>query len=136
MTIDWDSFDRVTFGEPGGSGRGYGAFQPLGELTGTVIDEHGERHTGQIVFDLDESEGWEMLNGDINGIEFDIPFSMVVSVEPLRGDRARVELVSGEVLTLEDTADVSEDNAGVLVLHDRQSTYIPWDEVERIEFGR
>jgi hypothetical protein len=135
VTIDWDTFDKVTFGEPGGSGRGYNSFLPLGELTGVVIDEDGERHTGQIVFDLDESEAWEMLNGHINGVEFDIPFEMVVSVEPLRGGRARVELTSGETLTLEDTADVSEDNAGILVLYDRQSTYIPWDEVERIEFG-
>jgi hypothetical protein len=43
--------------------------------------------------------------------------------------------VSGEILTLEDTADVGEDNAGVLVLHDRRSTYIAWEDVERIEFG-
>ena len=135
VTIDWDSFDRVTFSEPGASGRGYSSFAPLGELTGTVFDEDGEQHTGQIVFDLDESEGWEMLNGNINGIEFDIPFNMVVSVEPLRGGRARVELVSGEVLTLEDTADVGDENAGILVLHDRRSTYIYWDDVERIEFG-
>jgi hypothetical protein len=135
VTIDWDSFDRVTFSEPGSSGRGYDSFEPLGELTGTVFDEDGEQHTGQIVFDLDESEGWEMLNGNINGVEFDIPFHMVVSVEPLRGGRARVELASGEVLTLEDSADVSEDNAGILVLRDRRSTYIAWQDVERIEFG-
>jgi hypothetical protein len=135
VTIDWDSFDKVTFSEPGSSGRGYDNFVPLGELSGTVIDEDGERFSGQIVFDVDESEAWEMLNGHINGIEFDIPFSQVVSVEPLRGGRARVELLSGESLTLEDTADVSEENAGVLVLHDRTSTYVSWDEIERIEFN-
>jgi hypothetical protein len=136
VTIDWDSFDRITFSEPGGSGRGYNTFAPLGQLSGTVFDEDGEQHVGQIVFDLDEAEGWEMLNGHINGIEFDIPFNMVLSVEPMRGGRARVELVSGEVLTLEDTADVGDENAGILVLHDRNSTYIDWDDVERIEFGR
>ena len=43
--------------------------------------------------------------------------------------------MSGEVLTLEDTADVGDENAGILVLHDRRSTYIYWDDVERIEFG-
>jgi len=135
VTIDWDSFDKVTFNDPGSSGRGYDTFAPLGELFGTVFDEDGEQHTGQIIFDLDEAEGWEMLNGHINGIEFDIPFEMVLSVEPLRGGRARVELVTGEVLTLEDAADVSESNAGILVLHDRRSTYIAWEDVEKIEFG-
>jgi len=135
VTIDWDSFDKVTFDDPGSSGRSYADFGVLGDLAGTVIDEDGERHTGRLVFDMDESEGWEMLNGDINGIDFDIPFSLVASIEPMRGGRCLVVLTTGETLTLENSQDVGENNAGVLVFVGRDPMYISWEDVDRIEFS-
>lgn len=136
VTVDWDSFNKVTFRDPGHTGNSYDDYAPLGELSGTVIHEDGERYSGQIVFDMDENEGWEILDGEIDGIEFDIPFYRVAAVEPLRGGRSVVELFNGERLTLENTADVDESNAGVLVLNGRRSTYISWDEIERVEFER
>ncbi len=135
VTIDWDSFDKVTFDDPGSSGRSYADFGVRGDLAGTVIDQDGERHTGRLVFDLDESEGWEMLNGDIDGIDFDIPFSLVASIEPMRGGRCLVVLTTGETLTLENSQDVGENNSGVLVFVNRDPLYIPWADVDRIEFS-
>lgn len=134
-TVSWDAFDRVTFSDPPNSGRSYNDFPALGELAGTVTDMDGREYTGRIVFDLDEAEGWEMMNGEMDGITFDIPMARVRSVEPQRRGFSRIELDSGETLELEESHDVGDDNSGVLIFDDgRDPTYIPWEEVERIDF--
>lgn len=135
VTVDWGSFDQVTFSDPPNSGRAFADYAPLGELNGTVIDVDGERYTGRLVFDLDESEGWEMLNGSLDQITFDIPFARVISIEPMRRGFSRIVLDSGETLTLEESHDVGEDNSGMLVFDGRNPTYIAWRDVERIEFN-
>lgn len=135
VTVAWRAFERVTFTEARGSGRGLSDYPPLGELAGTVIDVEGGRHAGRIVFDLDEAEGWEMLNGDVGDVSFDIPFARVAALERVRGGATRVVLTNGETLTLAGTHDVGPDNSGVLVFADRDPTYLPWRAVERIELG-
>lgn len=136
VTVHWQSFERITFSDPPGSGRGFGDYAPLGELSGTVIDMDGARRSGRIVFDLDESEGWEMLNGDLDGDNFDIPFVNVASVEPMRGGVTRVTLRSGETLILEGTQDVGSGNSGILVFDGDDPSYVAWRDVDRIEFAR
>lgn len=134
-TVSWDAFDRIEFSNPPNSGRGYDDFPTLGELSGTVTDMDGREYTGRIVFDLDEAEGWEMMNGEMDGIEFNIPMARVRSVEPMRRGFSRVILDSGETLTLEESHDVGEDNSGVLIFDGgRDPTYIRWEDVERIDF--
>ena len=86
--------------------------------------------------DLDEGEGWEMLDGELGQISFAIPLADVASVEPLR-DETLVVLTSGETLTLAGTHDVSDDNSGVLVFEGgEEPTYVTWSDIERIDFNR
>jgi len=139
LTIAWSEFDQVTFSDPQGSGRSYDSFKPVGELIATVTESSGDTHHGRIIFDLDESENWEMLNGSFHDIAFDIPFSMIKSIEPLRYDECKVTLHNGEELRLEDSQDVSERNDGILVIADEDDDdpiYIEWDDVELIEFSK
>jgi hypothetical protein len=76
-----------------------------------------------------------MLNGSRDGIEYYIPFAMVRSVEPQRGDASKVVLRNGEELVLEDGQDVAERNAGVLVIRDDgRESYFQWREIRRIRF--
>jgi hypothetical protein len=135
VLISWDAFERVDF-SPAGSGPGYGAFPPGKRLTGTVTTADGRKLTGRIVYDLDESETTEMLDGQRRDVEYSIPFALVASVVPRR-ESARVHLRSGEELLLEETTDVSEDNAGVLVFEagKERPTYVVWEDVERIDFS-
>ncbi|MEM7417165.1 MAG: hypothetical protein AAF389_16785 [Gemmatimonadota bacterium] len=135
LTVEWGSFDRVTFTDPGTSGPSYSDFRALGDLHGTVMTEGGEQLTGRIAYDLDEGEGWEMLNGDLGQISFDIPMANVAAVEPF-GNETQVELTSGEVLVLDGTHDVSDDNSGVLVWEGDDPTYVAWREIQRIVFDR
>ncbi len=137
VTVPWDEFDAVTFDDLG-SGRPYTDYPALGRLEGTVTDRDGESYTGYIVFDLDESEGWEMFNGDYHDMEYDIPFANIKSIEPLGHDDVRLVLYSGEELELEDSQDASDSNDGILILDERgrDPQYLPWEEVDKIEFER
>jgi hypothetical protein len=133
--VSWDAFERVDF-TPGGSGPGFGDFPPGQRIAGTLTTTEGRKLTGYIVYDLDESETTEMLDGHRHDIEYSIPFALVAAVVP-RDDSTRVTLRGGEELVLEDTTDVTADNAGMLVFEPgrERPTYVSWDDVERIDFA-
>jgi hypothetical protein len=135
VLISWDAFERVDFTN-GGSGPAYGDFAPGERLAGTVTTSDGRKITGRLVYDLDESETTEMLDGERHDISYSIPFALVAAIVP-RGESSRVTLRSGEELVLEATTDVSDDNAGVLVFEGgrERPTYVPWDEVDRVAFA-
>ncbi len=136
VTVSWGAFEILTFADPPGSGRGFDEYKDQGELKGTVTDDSGDQFRGRIVFDLDEAEGWEILNGSYRDVEFDIPFNRIESIEPLDSDESVIVLKNGEKLTLEDSQDVTDRNDGVLVFtdKDRDPQYLEWDEVEMIQF--
>lgn len=137
VLVSWDAFERAEFSDPPGSGPAYDTFAAGKPLRGTVTTRGGRRLAGRLVFDLDEEGSIELLNGERRGIEYSIPFAMVASVTPTGSDRSRIELTNGEVLELEGGADVGKGNAGILVLAaGERPAYVPWDEVERIVFGR
>ena len=104
-------------------------------LRATVYGTDGRKLQGEIAFDLDETRTWEFLDGELDDVEYHIPFSMVKEVRPIGRRRSEVTLVNGQKLTLEGQTDVDESNAGVALIgrHD-ESAYLPWDEVERIVF--
>jgi hypothetical protein len=134
VLVNWDAFDRVDF-HPAGSGPSYGDFPAGGPIEGTVTVAGGRKLSGRIVYDLDESETTEMLDGKRDDIEYSLPFSLVASVVP-RGDSSLVTLRSGELIELDDTTDVSDDNGGLLVFTagNERPTYVGWEDVERIDF--
>ena len=136
VVIYWDEFDRLDFEDRKDSGRGYGDYEGQKPLSGTVVGKDGEKHRGRIVFDLDESENWEMLNGNWRDAEYNIPFSLVARIEPGR-DESRVLLRGGEELWLEDSQDVTENNDGLLIFDqgDADPLYLRWQQIESIEFG-
>jgi len=135
VEIPWEAFERVEFVEVDRTGRAYDDFAPGGQLKGRLVDYEDRTHAGDLVFDLDEARSWEILNGNLGDVEFMIPFGMIRSVEPTRGEASKVVLKSGETLTLRESQDVSESNDGVVVVReDGRNTYRPWDEIKRVEF--
>lgn len=134
VLVEWRAFQRVDFGN-GGSGPRYTDYRNGAKLTGMVTTTDGRKLVGRLVYDLDESETTEMLDGERRDVSYSIPFALVAAVVP-RSDSARVILRSGEELQLEDSTDVSDDNAGMLVFEPNRPkpTYVPWDEVERVDF--
>jgi hypothetical protein len=142
VLISWDAFEHVDFSR-GSTGPAYDDFSPGQPLRGSVITRSGRRLTGQLVYDLDESETIETLDAPSQGVDYTILFGLVASIAPNggeeRGDpRARVILHSGEVLQLERAGDLGDGNGGMLVFFDarRPPEYVPWSDVERIDFDR
>jgi hypothetical protein len=135
VKIPWDEFRSVEFRGGQGTGRAYVDYRRGAPLRGAVTDVEGKTWKGRVVFDLDETESWEMLNGNRNGIEYDVPFEMVRSIEPRNSDSTTVMLRDGNELRLEESQDVTEANSGVLVFPDGGGSerYVPWDQVQRIE---
>jgi hypothetical protein len=137
VRVSWEAFRRVDFRESAAAaaGRRYADYQPSRSLKGTVTDRSGKRWQGKIVFDLDESETWEMLDGARRGIEYSVPFEQVSALEPLNDKTTRVTLRNGQKLELGKTQDVSENNAGVLVLQSGAAPehYLTWASVARID---
>lgn len=136
VLVSWSAFERVDF-EEGGSGPGYDTFPPAGPLQGVVTTRSGATHKGRIVYDVDEANGWETLDGETSGLSYSIPFSMVASVVRSGSSRSRVTLRgSTEELRLGESADVTDENAGVFVLQGDGKTYVPWEDVKRIDLDR
>ncbi|RMH15897.1 MAG: hypothetical protein D6696_19495 [Acidobacteria bacterium] len=137
VELSWSAFVRLELSDERSCGPPYQDFEPGTHLRGTVTTR-GKQLRGRLVYDVDESETWEFLNGEHDdGIEFDVPFALIRSITPIRDAASRVELISGASLELSGTTDVGGDNAGVLVIAGGEAgttTYVPWDDVDRIDF--
>ncbi len=144
VLVSWAAFERLDFGDVGGSGPAYEDFPPGLPLSGAVTTRRGSRLAGRLVFDLDESETTETLDAPAGGVDYTIPFGLVSSVVlPDRegcspGRHASVTLHGGETLQLECAGDLGEGNAGMLVFTDggESAEYVAWVDVERIDLDR
>ncbi len=134
IEVCWDGFVEVIYEDKDDSGPDYKSYKPMGKLTGTVKTIQGDRFRGEIVYDLDETEGFEILNGKLEDMEFNIPFRNIAKIEPKGRYSSIVKLKNGETLRLDDSQDVSSKNDGILVFNDEGYEYIEWEDVELIEF--
>lgn len=135
VEIAWDVFDRADIEVAEDSGKGYDAYAPLGAIRARVTTTGGQTSEGEIAFDLDETEQWEMLNGDQDDVQYSIPFARVKEIRRLGSRRAEVTLDNGEKLRLEGQTDTGDGNAGIALLGKRgDDAYIAWDDVEKVEF--
>ena len=142
VLVSWDAFERIDF-SAGGSGPAYHDFPPGRPLTGSVTTRGGRRLTGRLIYDLDESETTETLDAPSHGVDYTIPFGLIVSITPVgqeeRGARrAKVTLHDGEELLLDRAGDLGAGNAGMLIFVDgrERPEYVQWSDVEQIDFDR
>jgi hypothetical protein len=143
VLVSWGAFERLDFSAAGNTGPAYTDFPQGRALTGTVTTRAGQRLTGRLVYDLDESETTETLDAPSQGVDYTIPFGLVASIslaggEDPDGPRASVRLHSGEALQLERAGDLGAGNAGMLVFVEgrERGEYVPWPEIVRIDFER
>ena len=137
VLVSWDAFERVDFAaDLADSGPAYGDFAPGEPLRGKVTREDGVTLSGRIVFDLDEEETTELLNGSWDDVEYHIPFALIAGIVPQDSDSSRIQLRGAGELRLEDQVDVGEGNAGLLVFTSGagRPTYVEWEDVKRIDF--
>ncbi len=137
VKFSWDAFRRVTFETPKNTGPSFNDFGVPKLLSGTVSRLDGNDVSGTIVFDIDETIDFEIIEGEENDIEYLIPLKNVKKITPKNYDYSQVELVSGQTLLLGDGRDVSGRNAGVLVFtkDKKDPVYISWRRVNQITFN-
>jgi len=136
VTIDWDDFDRIDFEEPEAPVT-YDNLDGGRPIEGTVHTQDGTSYTGRIRWDDDEEYTWELLDGELHGIEIDVEFGHIASIRRQGCCSALVTLADGTELRLSDTNDVDEDNKGIFVLQDDgEEIEISWEEFDRLEMRR
>jgi hypothetical protein len=133
VELDYENVKRVEFDEAPAS-EPYGEFDGGRELAGTVQLRRGGPVSGRIVWDRDESNTWELLNGEDGHVGYNIPFTNVRSIKPLGSDASEVVLTDGRTLRLSGS-NVDADNKGLIVTkEDGTSVELGWDEIRSVEF--
>ncbi len=134
VDIPWRDFEKVTFEENfKKSGPAYSSFKNIKKLSGTVTTTKGDLKGG-IIYDLDETYDYEVLNGRDDDLEYVIPFANIKEIAPRSYRYSVVTLRDGSELRLERSQDVNEDNTGLLVFDGKDPVYVAWREVENIKF--
>lgn len=134
VRMDWDQFKSVRFFDPPRDAA-YEQFDRQWRLNGTVHTEDGESFAGTIRWDNDEEWSWEMLDGDYEGIEFDVEFGLIRTITKASSRSVEVTLLDGRTFTLRNSNDVNDGNKGIFIYTaDGEVVLIDWDEFERVEF--
>jgi hypothetical protein len=136
VTIDWDEFDRCEFLEGGENFlKNYDEFDGGCPLYGIVYDEDGESYEGYIRWDDDETESWELLNGEYRDQQVDVEFSQIESIEKESFHGAKVTLKNGNSFKLTDSNDVNDENRGIFVTTKKgEEVELDWDDFEKVVF--
>ncbi len=139
VLVPWHAVERLDL-NTGGSGPGYDDYPPGRPLAGSVTTRSGDRFVGRLVYDLDESETTEALDAPAAGLDYSIPFELIVSIAPPppRDCTFRpvvLTLRSTEELHLDCAGDLDPGNGGMLILFDdgERSEYVPWPEVVLVD---
>jgi hypothetical protein len=132
--VDWDELESVRFHRPG-SQPGYGAFDGGSVLRGVVVTEMGEELSGEIAWDNDEESSWEMLNGDVDGVELHVEFGRIARIEKSRHG-ALVELRDGRTFLLSGSNDVDGGNRGITIRSGGGAHEVEWKAFRELRLTR
>lgn len=136
VQVDWDEFESVTFLPiPAGLQPTYSQFDGGKRLHGTATTSDGKSWTGPIAWDNDEKFAWEYLNGEQNGLKYNVEFANIAKIERHSGRSARVTLRDGSVLSLRGSNDVDDENKGIFVETGKdEAKEVDWDDFASIVF--
>ncbi len=133
VKLDWRDFDMVEFHGTDDE-VATANFDGGRVLRGTVRTVDGDVHAGEIIWDMDEQYTWEMLNGDVEGLEFHVEFGNVTSIEKTRRG-ALVTLKDGRSFELTDSNDVDHGHKGVLIRTDGRDYEVDWRDFAEVSFS-
>ncbi len=136
ITLDWKHFLSLELlNYPASLNNCYNQFPPNERLSGKIYTTKNETLDGVIIYDLDEAMTSEILDGNNDYLEFEIPFRNIKKIIPKSYNYCLVELKSGEKLYLGEETDVSEKNDGFLIFTENDKYhYLQWKDIQWIEF--
>jgi hypothetical protein len=134
VEIDWDDVERIDFAKPKASPR-YDAFDGGRRLSGTLHGRDGKTWQGEIVWDRDESYTYDVLDGEIGDLEYEVPFANIRTIKRKSSLSSEIILRGGLSLELSGTNDVNDDNRGIIVLlADGTRKELDWEDLDRVDF--
>jgi hypothetical protein len=138
VTVEWEDFDRCDFLEGGEEFlKTYDEFDGGYQLYGIVYDEDGESYEGYIRWDDDETQSWEILDGEYRGIEVDVEFAQIESIERRSSNAAEITLRNGSSFKLEDSNDVNDENRGIFITtEDGKEIELDWYDFDKVVFKK
>lgn len=136
VRVSWSSFDEVVFLDY--DARSIDAdFPEIYSITGKVYTRDGDLFSGSIRWDNDESESWELINGEMEDIEFDIELGHIRSIQRLSSRSSEITLHDGRVFELRGSNDVNDENDGIYIIEDTGEEYrINWRDFEKVVFNK
>lgn len=136
VEVEWSDFEEVRFSEISKVPT-LDHFNYSGPLYGVVFTRDDEEFEGEIVWDDDEASGWEILDGTMDDLTFDIEFGKIRSIERSSSRSAAVTLFDGRTFDLRGSNDVDDDNDGIFIYDaDGNETRISWRDFDRIVFDK
>ncbi|WP_298734251.1 hypothetical protein [uncultured Chitinophaga sp.] len=135
VLVEWKAFRSFTPQPPPSGGVSYDDYPVPDRLYASVQTTDNRRYEGPCVFDLDEDWNMELLDGNQDGLYYQIPFYYISRIRPFRQHYSQVTLKDNSTLLLGSANDVSEKNWGLIIwLPDKKYQYIPWSQVKEISF--
>lgn len=129
VELDWRDLDAIEF-RPAPTA----VTAEARRLYGTVEDQWGRRYTGYISWDLDEILTSDILDGDEDGRDREIPFHSIAAIEQ-DWPGSRVILTNGEELELSGSNDVDDGHRGVQISDPALGMVeVEWDEFSSVRF--
>lgn len=151
VRVDWGDFVTVRFSETEAIAA-RSDFDGGRPLRGTLRTRSGETFAGTLEWDLDEARSWEVLDGEYEGVTFQIEFGKIaairrsgrgagmvavkngVAVLTSGGEDTLVELTDGRTFVLSGSNDVNGGNEGILV-QDGDTVYnVGWNDFAEVRF--
>jgi len=129
IELRWRDLDQIRFASAPNQRPSAGT-----RLYGTVEDIYGDRYTGYISWDLDEILTDDILDGEEDGRDREIPFQRIAAIEKDLG-RSRVILTDGQEMILSGSNDVDDGNRGIQISDPGLGQVeVEWDEFEAVRF--
>ncbi len=136
VTVEWDEFEKVIF-KPAPDIISYDMYTGGRQLKGTVTTVDGDKFTGQIVWDDDERETWEILDGEYRNAEFDIFFGNIATITRDTRTGSTVTLLDGRKFRLRGSNDVDDDNKGIIITTSgNNEEELDWVDVASVNFDK
>lgn len=135
VVIEWKAFRSLTLQPLPATGLAYADYPRPARIHAAIRTTDNSTYEGNCVFDLDEEWDVEMLEGNREGLYYQIPFHYISRITPYGDHYSKVELKTRKTLQLGWANDVSNKNWGIVVwLADKKYRYIPWNKVREISF--
>jgi len=136
VKISWREFKSVAFIKPNFRSPCYADFEIPRAIKVSIETIEDEILKGFMIYDIDEVWGCEILDGEDDYIEYQIPFRNIKEIQPKNREYSLVSLKNGDQLLLGETQDVSNRNEGLLLFseNDKTPNRIDWEDILKITF--